>query len=245
MPPSRHLRGARARQLAALLALALAALLSGCGSSPSAARAVTALRTGMPVRHAAKSLDTALVTSTPDGGFYVDPTYLHFYYLRKVSLANVTPLLSGSERRDAGTLQGLGPLLEVVAVATNPGASTTAVDLTQAVLESQHTSKLVPAGVRSAVQQSYYQPIRPILVLSSYRLDVCSADVNPGATVWMLAVFPPVRSSAPLALVDPEFVQPAAHGFYVPVGRGGLPTSVPTTLYAQDVDHCIQILDQS
>ncbi len=227
------------------LALSGLLLLAACSSNPTAAQAVAALGSGLPINQHVRPLENALVTSTPDGGFYVDPTYLHFYYLRRVQLGDVLPLLTGSEKQDAESLAGLGPLLEVVVTATNPGASTTAVDLTQTVLESQITSNLDPSGVHTAVQKSYYQPIRPIVVVSSNRLDICSADVNPGAKVWMVAVFPPVNTSVRIALVDTEFVKPTDHGFYLPVGKGAIPNRVPTTLYSQDVDHCIQILSES
>jgi hypothetical protein len=220
-------------------------LLAGCASSPSATAAVAALGTGLPINRHAQPLDNALVTSTPDDGFYVDDTYLHFYYLRRVGLVDVEPLLAGAEAKDADSLRGLGPLLEVVVTATNPGQSTTAVDLTQTVLESSQTSRLNPRGVHTAEQRTYYEPIRPIVVLSSNRLDVCSADVNPGATVWLMAVFPPVNTSIKIALVDQEFVSPVVHGFYLPIARGAIPSRVPSTLYAQDVDHCIQILNES
>jgi hypothetical protein len=246
IPPSSALRTSRRRRSvfgAALLAGLV--LLAGCGSNPSATEAVAALGSGLPISQHAQPLANALVTSSPDGGFYTDPTYLHFYYVRQVQLRDVLPLLSGSEAKDARSLAGLGPLLEVVVTATNPGASTTAVDLTQTVLESRVTSKLDPRGVHSAVQKTYYQPIRPIVVISSNRLDVCSADVNPGAKVWMVAVFPPVNTSVKVAFVDSEFVTPTVHGFYLPVGKGAIPARVPTPLYSQDVDHCIQILNES
>ena len=235
----------RRRRAALSVALTALVLLAGCSSSPSASQAVAALGSGLPVSQHAQPLDSALVTSSPDGGFYVDPTYLHFYYLRRVQLSDVVPLLSGAEAHDAQSLAGLGPLLEVVVTVTNPGASTTAVDLTQTVLESRVTSKLDPRGLHTSVQKSYYQPIRPIVVISSNRLDVCSADVNPGAKVWMVAIFPPVNTSIKIALVDPEFVKPKVHGFYLPVAKGAIPARMPATLYTQDVDHCIQILNES
>lgn len=225
--------------------MAALVLLAGCGSNPNATEAVAALGSGLPISHHAHPLANALVTSSPDGGFYTDPTYLHFYYVRRVQLRDVLPLLSGPEAKDARSLAGLGPLLEVVVMATNPGASTTAVDLTQTVLESRVTSRLDPRAVHSAIQKTYYHPIRPIVVISSNRLDVCSADVNPGAKVWMVAVFPPVNTLVKVAFVDSEFVTPTVHGFYLPVGKGALPARVPTTLYSQDVDHCIQILNES
>lgn len=242
------MRSPATRPRNAALGLALAALLlllAGCGSSPSASQAVADLGSGFPISRHASALDTALVTSSPDAGFYVDPTYLHFYYLRPVPLSDVLPLLSGSEKGAAESLSRLGPLLEVVVTATNPGASTTAVDLTQSVLESDPTHLLVPSRARSAVQKSYYDPIRPVLVLSSYRLDVCSADVNPGARVWMVAVFPPVNTTRKIALVDQEFVKPTVQGFYLPIAKGSLPARLPSTLYFQDVSHCIQVLNQS
>lgn len=243
--PLRARRLSRSGRAALAAGLTSLALLAGCGSSPSASQAVAALGSGLPVSRHADPLNSALVTSTPDGGFYVDSTYLHFYYLRQVQLSDVVPLLSGAEARDAQSLSGLGPLLEVVVTATNSGASTTAVDLTQTVLESAVTARLDPRGLHAGVDRTYYQPIRPILVLSSNRLDVCSADVNPGARVWLMAVFPPIRAGVKVAVVDPEFVKPKVHGFYLPVARGSIPAPVPATLYSQDVDHCIQILNES
>ncbi|MGH7608776.1 MAG: hypothetical protein ACREOD_02360 [Candidatus Dormibacteria bacterium] len=237
--------GTRVRRLLALSALLGALGVAGCGSAPSAAQAVAALGRGLPVRSHAQPLHSALVTSSPDGGFYNDPTYIHFYFLRRVPLRDVLPLLPSQEAQDAESLANLGPLLEVIGEATNPGASTTAVDLTQSVLESTVTRRLDPKRATTSVQRSYYDPIRPIVVLSSYRLDVCSADVNPGAKVWMLAVFPPVSTRFPVAVYDPEFVKPAAKGFFLPVERGALPASVPRALYAEDVDRCIQILNES
>ncbi|MGH7641342.1 MAG: hypothetical protein ACREOL_10640 [Candidatus Dormibacteria bacterium] len=238
----------RAGRSAVGLALLLAGVvaLAGCGSSEATeAQAIAALGTGMPVRGQTQPLANGLVTSSPDGGFYTDPTYLHFQYLRRVPLGDLIPLLSGSEAQDARSLEGLGSALEVVVTATNPGASTTAVDLTQTVLESRITARLDPSGLATSIQKTYYNPIRPIAVLSSNRLDVCSADVNPGAMVWMIAVFPPVNRGVRVALVDSEFVKPTIHGFYLPIGAGALPHRVPRTLYAQDVDHCIQILNES
>ena len=233
------------RRAAVGWALATLVLVAGCGSNTSASQAVAALGGGLPISQHARPLENALVTSSPDGGFYTDPTYLHFYFVRQVPLRDILPLLSGSEAHDAKSLSGLGPLLEVVVTATNPGASTTAVDLTQTVLESAVTARLDPRGVQSSVQLSYYEPIRPIVVMSSNRLDVCSADVNPGARVWMVAIFPPINISVRVAFVDSEFVTPKAHGFYLPIGRGAVPNRLPATLYAEDVDHCIQILNQS
>jgi hypothetical protein len=205
----------------------LTVLGAGCSSSPAASPAVAALRTGLPVSEHGLSLNTALVASVPDAGCYVDPTYLHFYYLGKVQLRDALPLLCGWERRDAWSLQNLGPLLEVVVWAANAGASTTAADLTESLRQSGKTSELDPSGVGSALQKTYYRPIRSILVLSSDRLDMHSADVNPGAEVWMLAVLPPVNTSIKLALIDPALVKPKGHGFCRPRGRALCPLSCP------------------
>lgn len=221
----------------------LALTLSACGAGvTSAAGAQRALTGQLPVSSHARPVSEGSAACSPDGGFYVDHSRIAFYYSRQVPLADILPLLSGPEARDARQLAGLGPLLEVVALARNPGASTCGVGLTQTVLETSAanggTLHLVPAGARSQVQLSYYDPIRPILVLSSNRLDLCSADVNPGADVWLLAVFPPVRQGIPLALVNPA----PQYGFFMPVGRGALPSRLPTDLYSEDVNHCLQIL---
>ncbi len=221
----------------------VAVLLAGCGSTLSprggAERALTA---GIPVRSAAKPIGTGLERSTPDGGFYYSNVYVHVYYARPVPLSDVLPLLSGAERKDATSLAGLGPLLEVVARAYNSGASTSSVELFQAVLESAHTNQLVPQGAHRSIQQTYYRPIRPIVVLSNYRLNTCSASANPGGSVWLVAVFPPVETARGVALVHPNF-GPAAHpGFYLRIARGALPTALPPNLYSQDVNGCLQTL---
>jgi len=200
-------------------------LLSSCaGSGTSAAGAVQALVSGLPARQNAQPLRAGTDSCSPDGGFYVDNTKIAFYYARQVPLRDVLPLLPATEARDARSLSGLGPLLEV--------------GLTQTVLESAMTAKLDPAGLTSALQHTYYEPIRPILVLSNNRLDVCSANVNPGGYVWLIAVFPPVNPSVRVAVVNPA----PQFGFYLPVARGALPSQPPRHLYAEDVNHCIQIL---
>lgn len=227
---------------AAVAGLLLALLLGSCGGPATAARADEALAGSLPVSQHARPLDVGSATCSPDGGIYVDRTTIRFYYARDVPLADLMPLLSGAQARSARELSGLGPLLEVVAVAHNLGAATCGVGLTQTVLETSSryggTAHLDPRGLRGAIRQSYYEPIRPIVVLSNNRLDLCSASVNPGASVWLLAVFPPVRQGVPLALVNPS----PQYGFFLPVRRGAVPAAVPTQLYSEDVDHCIQIL---
>ncbi|MHB8324003.1 MAG: hypothetical protein ACYDEA_02840 [Candidatus Dormibacteria bacterium] len=221
------------------VALAAVLLLSSCaGRASSAAAAVQSLVSGLPAHPHATPLRTGTDACSPDGGFYVDHTQIAFYYMRKVPLSDVLPLLPAQEAKDARSLGGLGPLLEVVALASNPGASTCGVGLTQTVLESALTAKLEPKGLSSSLQRSYYEPIRPIVVLSDNRLDICSANVNPGAHVWLLAVFPPVNTSIPVAVVNPA----PQFGFYLPVGRGALPAQPPRHLYAEDVNHCLQVL---
>jgi len=228
----------------AVLLLVIAMLLaSSCGSAPSSAsQAVKDLVAGLPVRAAAKPLDSGLDSCSPDGGFYVDQTRIYFYYSRLVPLADILPLLPTSEKHAASSLSHFGQLLEIVALAENPGASTCGVGLTQTVLETSAkfggTNNLDPAGRLTSLQQTYYQPIRPIVVLASNRLSVCSADVNPGASVWLLAVFPPVKTSIPVAVVNPS----PSFGFYLPRNHGALPAAPPSNLYSEDVDHCIQIL---
>jgi hypothetical protein len=225
-------------------ALLFTVLLSSCGSSTTtASRAVRDLVAGLPVRTHAQPLKTGLDSCSPDGGFYIDQTRISFYYMRLVPLRDVLPLLPGQERRDAQSLAHFGKLLEVVALATNPGASTCGVGLTQTVLETAAafggTNHLDPSRHLSSLQNTYYQPIRPILELASGPLSVCSADVNPGANVWLIAVFPPVRASVPVAVVNPS----PPFGFYLPLNRGALPAPPPTTLYSASVDHCLQILN--
>jgi hypothetical protein len=228
-------------QLAGTILIAMG--LSACGgSATSATTAVHNLVAGLPASSHAKPVQTQVASCTPDGGFYIDDTKVSYYYTREVSLANVLPLLASGEAKDARSLAGLGPLLEVIALATNPGAATCGVGLTQTVLESAKayggTAKLDPPGVLTSVQRSYYDPIRPILVLSNNRLSICSADVNPGASVWLIAIFPPVNTKIPVAVVNPT---PLA-GFYPRIGKGSLPAEPPSSLYSEDVNHCIEIL---
>ena len=198
---------------------------------------------GLPVTPHAKPLKSGIDSCPPDGGFYIDQTRISFYYMRLVPLRDILPLLPAPERRNATSLASLGKLLEVVALASNPGAATCGIGLTQTVLETAAqfggTNNLDPSRRLSSLQQTYYQPIRPILELASSRLSVCSADINPGAKVWLLAVFPPVRTSIPIAVVNPS----PPFGFYLPLNHGALPAAPPATLYSEDVDRCLQILN--
>ncbi|MHB8392946.1 MAG: hypothetical protein ACYDC5_00240 [Candidatus Dormibacteria bacterium] len=231
------------RSLAGCLVVLATLALTSCGSSStSASEAVRNLVSGLPVHHNAKPLQVGAYSCSPDGGFYVDQTKVLFYYMRLVPLSDILPLLPAADARNATSLARFGRLLEVVALASNPGASTCGVGLTQTVLETAKqfggTTKLDPSGLATTVQQSYYDPIRPIVVLASNRLSVCSADVNPGSSVWLFAVFPPVASSIPIAVVNPS----PSFGFYLPLSKGALPAAPPSHLYTGDVNQCIQVL---
>jgi len=214
-----------------LLALALA----GCGAGAPAGPTLAPILHGLSVRPHARALRSGLVYTSPDGGFYRDPTYLRVYATRLVPLRAVLPLLPASDRSASRRLAGLGPLYAVVARADNPGAATADISLATAVLESVLTRRLVPAGVHGSIARTFYQPIRPIVVLSNQRLDLCSVAVPPGGQTWLVAVFPPVDVRVGVALVVP-----ANFGFYLPTDAGALPAPIPGTLFAGDVNTCLQ-----
>ena len=214
-----------------LLALGLA----GCGTPAPAGPTLAPILHRLPVRPHARPLRSGLVYTSPDGGFYRDPTYLRVYATRLVPLAAVLPLLPASDRSASRQLAGLGPLYAVVARADNPGAATANVSLATAVLESALTRRLVPAGVHGPTARTFYQPIRPIVVLSNQRLDLCSVAVPPGGQTWMVAVFPPVDVRVGVALVAPT-----SFGFYLPTDAGALPARIPSALFAGDVNTCLQ-----
>ncbi len=233
MRPTRRPGTGRWPLIGGVLALALA----GCGAGAPAGPTLAPILHGLTVRRHAPALRTGLLYTSPDGGFYRDPTYLHVYATRLVPLRAVLPLLPASDRSASRQLAGLGPLYAVVARADNPGAATANISLATTVLESTRTSRLVPAGLRSATARTFYQPIRPIVVLSNQRLDLCSVAVPPGGQTWMVAVFPPVDVRAGVALVAPT-----SFGFYLPTGAGALPAAIPGNLFAGDVNTCLQQL---
>jgi len=213
----------------------LGPLVGGCAGAATALPATAPLAGGLPVRRHPVALATGRLYTTPDGGFYQDPAVMDVYYARRVRLPPVLALLPPADRRAARDLAGDGPLLEVVARATNRGASTGSVSLANTVLESQRTSQLVPRRVRGAVTHTFYEPIRPILVLASRPLDLCAASIAPGGSVWLLAVFPPVDPRVRVALVAQGL-----YGFYLPVASGGVPPGLPLRLYTGDVNRCVQ-----
>ena len=222
---------------AVLVATGLTAcLVAGCAAPVSALPASAPLAAGLPVRLHPRALATGRIYTTPDGGFYQDPAFLDVYYARRVSLRPVLRLLPASDRATARRLRGDGRLLEVVARVTNRGASTGSVSLADTVLESRLTRELVPRGIRGGVPRTFYEPIRPILVLASRPLDVCAASLAPGASAWLLAVFPPVVPTVPVALVAQGL-----YGFYLPVDSGAVPSGLPLHLYAGDVNHCFEV----
>ncbi len=225
----------RPRIATALLGAALGVLgLSGCAGAASAVPATAPLAANLPVRLHPAALASGRIYTTPDGGFYLDPSLLDVYYIRRVRLPTVLRLLPSADRRAAAGLRGDGGLLEVVTRVTNRGASTGSVSLADTVLESRLTRELVPAGVRGSVSRTFYEPIRPILVLASRPLDACAASLAPGASAWLLAVFPPVVPRVRVALVAQGLF-----GFYVPVGTGAVPPGLPLHLYTDDVTRCI------
>ncbi len=220
---------------AAAVLLGLGSVLAGCAAAPAAQPATAPLVAGIPVRAHPAALATGRLYSTPDGGFYQDPSWMDVYAVRRVPLRAVLPLLPGADRTAARGLTGDGRLLEVVTRATDRGAATANVSLANTVLESRLTHRLVPRRVTPAVSTAFYEPIRPLLVLASRPLDVCAASIAPGDSVWLLAVYPPVAQGVRVALVAQGL-----YGFYIPVGQGAVPRGLPRHLYTDDVTRCFQ-----
>lgn len=193
----------------ALLGLA-ALLLAGCGGGPD----LTAAQVGLPDAGHPPVLASTTYSTSPDGGIYVNPDPV------KVVLVGRLPMEPLAQRLGADgqwtPLRGLGELTAVGFQLENAGLAGSDPQLNSL----QVAADLAPAGISSVTRDRFYYPAYPLAALSTVTLDgQCAVHVDPGQTITVVLVYPPVRSTS--------YVTWGEYGDFaiaVPVG-GAIPVS--------------------
>ena len=195
--PQQRRRGARPPLLGALAAAALAA--TSCGQAPTYSAAALGVRV---VSHPAV-LGSGTYDTSPDGGIYVNPDPIHVTLVGRIPMDPLAQQLGAAKQW--APLQGLGELTVVGFRLTNAGlaGSNPQLDDLQiassswATCEAGTASALCPAGVSRSTFDRYYYPAYPLAGLSTVSIDgSCSVNIDPGQTVTVILVYPPIRSAA-------------------------------------------------
>jgi hypothetical protein len=184
----------------ACLALAgLVTLLTACGGQPS----LTLSLLGVPVQSHPVTLGHNTYDTSPDGGIYINPDPIH------VTLVGRIPMEPLAERLHTvsqwAPLSGLGELTVVGFQLGNSGLAGSSPELNNlqmassswATCEAGTSLALCPKGVSKSTFDKFYYPAYPLAGLSTVSIDgSCTVDIDPGQTVTVVLVYPPIRSTS-------------------------------------------------
>lgn len=181
-------------------ALVLCALaVSACGSPT--ALTLSALR--VPVASHPAVLGHGTYDTSPDGGIYVNPDPIRVTLVGRIPMQPLARQLRAT--RQWARLDGLGDLTVVGFRISNAGLSGSNPQLNDLQIASSSwstcvsggTGALCPQGISRATFSKFYYPAYPLAGLSTVSIDgQCSMNIDPGQTVTVLLVYPPIRSTA-------------------------------------------------
>jgi hypothetical protein len=171
--------------VASLLALGCVAI-SACGSeAASVARTDLALPTRPPATLAAAELSTS-----PDGGIYVNHDPFDVVMLTTRDVSSLAARLGAS--RDWTALRDLGQFTLVGLRITNAGKAGSEPQLD----DLQVASDFAPAAAAGSLRH-FYHPTYPLAIVSAETIaGNCTVHLDPGQTVTLVLVYPPLRSTA-------------------------------------------------
>jgi hypothetical protein len=204
----------------ALGVVAVAAAVSACGGQPS----ISVSQLGLAQAGHPPTLASATYDTSPDGGIYVNPDPIHVTLLGRVPMEPLAQRLGADNQWAA--LRGLGDLTVVGFQLTNSGlaGSNPELDSLQIASSSWATCQagaagaLCPEGLSKSTFNKFYYPAYPLAGLSSVAIDgSCSVSIDPGQTITVILIYPPVRATS--------YVTWGEYGTFaiaVPLG-GGLP----------------------
>jgi hypothetical protein len=171
------------RWLPALLA---GAALVGCGSQPT----VSISGLGLPRSEHIDSLASATLTTSPDGGIYVNPDPLSVVLVGHLPMHPIADRVGSSA--DWAGLSGLGDLTVVGFRLRNDGKAGSDPQLNTL----QIASDLAPPGTSSGPLRHFYHPTYPLAGLSKVAIGSdCSVHIDPGEETTVVLVYPPIRAT--------------------------------------------------
>jgi hypothetical protein len=192
------MRAARLRRAGAVLAVLAAWLLAGCGSQAS----VDPSSLGIPDAPHPPVLGTATYHTSPDGGIYDNPDPLRVTLVGRIPLRGLAANL-GAQRQWA-SLAPFGALTVVGFQIRNAGLAGSDPQLDELQIASSLWSTcaaggegaLCPRGVSRATFDRFYYPAFPLAGLSTVKVgSQCQIHIDPGQTVTVVLVYPPIRST--------------------------------------------------
>jgi hypothetical protein len=191
----------RLRRLGAALAVLSAALAAACGSQAT----VASSSLGIPDAKHPAVLGRATFHTSPDGGIYDNPDPV------QVTLVGRIPFHGLASR--VGTQHQWSPLAAYGALTVvgfrmhNAGLAGSDPQLDQLQIASSSWSTcasggegaLCPRGVSRATFDKFYYPAFPLAGLSTVSVgSQCQIHIDPGQTVTVVLVYPPIRATASL-----------------------------------------------
>ena len=196
--PSHRARHRRLRGLCLCLVSAVA-IVSACGGPTT----LSASQLGVPQAGHPRTLASATYDTSPDGGIYTNPDPIHVTLVGRIPMEPLAQTVGAGSQWAA--LRGLGDLTVVGFQLTNSGlaGSNPELDSLQiassswATCEAGSTGALCPEGLSKSTFNKFYYPAYPLAGLSSVAIDgSCSVNVDPGQTVTVILIYPPIRTTS-------------------------------------------------
>ncbi len=169
-----------------LLLLGAVLAIAACGDQSTLSAALL----GLPDAAHPPTLGSTTYTTSPDGGIYVNPDPL------KVTLVGRVPMQPLAQRLGASgqwsTLARFGELTAVGFQLHNSGLAGSDPQLD----DMQVAADLAPQNAARSVVNQFYYPAYPLAGLSTVSIDgQCSVHLDPGQTITVILVYPPIRST--------------------------------------------------
>ncbi len=182
----------------ALSLAGLAVLVTACGGQPT----LSAAQVGVPSGAHPRTLASATYSTSPDGGIYVNPDPIHVTLLGRIPMGPLAEQLHA--QKTWAPLAGLGDLTAVGFRLTNAGLAGSSPELDDlqiassswATCEAGAAAALCPPGLSRSTFNQFYYPAYPLAGLSTVAIDgSCSVSVDPGQTVTVVLIYPPIRTT--------------------------------------------------
>ena len=188
----------------------LTMLLVACGTDAPGALSAPAFPVGAP-----RTLASATLYTSPDGGIYKNPDPLSVIMVTRLPATAVMHEL-GASAAAWTALTRFGDFTYVGVTVHNHGAAGSDPQLNAV----QIASDFAPDGTGGGALRHFYHPMFPLALLSDQRSDSsCSIHLDPGHDAVVVLLYPPIRPTPSIVWgVYQDFAVRAALGGALPPG---------------------------
>ena len=145
----------------------------------------------LPSATGTRPLGTATVYTSPDGGIYRNPDHVDITLLSTQDVDSVAQRTG--QTASWQPLRTLGSFFVVGVRLRNDGK----VGSDPSLNDLQLASDLAPDGTASGPLRHFYHPMFTLAVVSDQPIgDACSVHLDPGQTVSVLLIYPPIKPVA-------------------------------------------------